>query len=123
MTAADLEDRARYLNAKHTIEHLLSHAIIPVVNENDSVAIEELKFGDNDRLSALVAGLASADLLVILTDVDGLFTGDPHAKGSTLVDLVENIGDATPGTDRVLRFWWKVVMRMWNRARPATSLP
>ncbi|MEE8311090.1 MAG: glutamate 5-kinase [Candidatus Binatia bacterium] len=94
LTAADVEDRGRYLNARHTIDHLLSHGIIPVVNENDSVAVDELKFGDNDRLSALVAGLAGADLLVILTDVDGLYTGAPSAPGSQLVDVVDDIDSA-----------------------------
>ncbi|TFH20018.1 MAG: glutamate 5-kinase [Myxococcales bacterium] len=94
LTAADIEDRGRYLNARHTIDHLLSHGIVPVVNENDSVAVDELKFGDNDRLSALVAGLAGADLLVILTDVDGLYTGAPSAPGARLVDIVDDIDAA-----------------------------
>lgn len=94
LTAADIEDRVRYLNARHTIEHLLSHGIIPVVNENDSVAVDELKFGDNDRLSALVAGLVGADLLVILTDVDGLFSGVPGSPGAELIPLVDDIDAA-----------------------------
>jgi glutamate 5-kinase len=93
LTAADLEDRARYLNAKRTLEHLLCHGIVPVVNENDSVAVEELKFGDNDRLSALVAGLASADLLIVLTDVDGLFRGGPGRPGAELIEIVNNVDD------------------------------
>ncbi len=91
LTAADIEDRVRYLNARHTIEHLLSHGIIPVVNENDSVAVDELKFGDNDRLSALVAGLVGADLLVILTDVDGLYSAAPGSPGAALIPLVDDI--------------------------------
>jgi len=94
LTAGDVEARKRYLNAKHTIDHLLSHAIIPVVNENDSVAVEELKFGDNDRLSALVAGIADADLLVILTDVDGLFAGDPRVATQPLIEVVRDADDA-----------------------------
>jgi len=94
LTASDVEDRARYLNAKHTFEHLLAHGIVPIVNENDSVAVEELKFGDNDRLSALVAGIVGADLLILCTDVDGLFTGDPRLADSVLVDVVENVDDA-----------------------------
>lgn len=91
LTAADLEHRARYLNAKHTIEHLLAHGIIPIVNENDSVAVEELKFGDNDRLSALVAGLTAAQLLVVLTDVDGVYASDPRAGEAKLLELVDDV--------------------------------
>ncbi len=93
LTASDIEDRTRYLNARHTFEHLLDHGIIPVVNENDSVVVDELKFGDNDNLAALVAGLVSADLLVILTDVDGLYSSDPRLGESELVDTVERIDD------------------------------
>ncbi len=96
VTAADMQDRTRYLNAKHTCDHLLKHGIIPVINENDSVAIDELKFGDNDRLSALVAGLIGADLLILLTDVDGLHASDPRDGQAPLVDVVEDI-------DQVLR--------------------
>ncbi len=91
LTAADIEDRARYINAKHTFERLLQHGIIPVVNENDSVAVDELKFGDNDRLSALVAGLAGADLLVILTDVAGVYSTAPGTPGAQLIDVITNI--------------------------------
>lgn len=91
LTAADLEDRTRYLNAKRTFEHLLRHGIVPIVNENDSVAIDELKFGDNDRLSALVAGLVDADLLVILSDVDGLYAGNPGEGNFPLIEIVDDI--------------------------------
>jgi glutamate 5-kinase len=94
LTAADIEDRVRYLNAKHTIDHLLRHNVVPVVNENDSVAVDELKFGDNDRLSALVAGLASADLLVLLTDVEGLYDRNPNDPAASIVGLVKNVDDA-----------------------------
>lgn len=93
LTAADIGDRTRYLNARHTMEHLLAHGVVPVVNENDSVAIDELKFGDNDRLSALVAGLMDADLLIILSDVDGVFDEDPRLGESRLREVVENIDD------------------------------
>src|SRR5438874_2560273 len=73
LTHSDLDSRIRYANAKSTLERLLAAGdIVPVINENDSVAVEELKFGDNDRLSADVAMLARADLLLILTQVDGL---------------------------------------------------
>jgi glutamate 5-kinase len=91
LTADDLRDRTRFLNAQRTFEHLLRHGVVPIVNENDSVATDELKFGDNDRLSALVAGLVGADLLVILTDVDGLYAGDPRSGDVPLVELVEDI--------------------------------
>ena len=67
LTAADLANRQRYINAKHTFQMLLGSSIIPIVNENDTVAVEEMKFGDNDHLSALVATLLEADLLVILS--------------------------------------------------------
>jgi glutamate 5-kinase len=91
LTHEDLANRKRYINARHTFEALLDAKVIPVVNENDTVAVEEMrfKFGDNDNLSALVATLISADLLVILSDVDGLHTADPAADpGATLVPVV-----------------------------------
>jgi len=91
LTAADLQNRTRYLNAKRTFEHLLRHGVVPIVNENDSVAIDELKFGDNDRLSALVAGLVDADLLVMLSDVDGLHESDPRLGQTPLVEMVDDI--------------------------------
>lgn len=94
LTASDIESRARYLNASRTIEHLLSHGVIPIVNENDSVAVEEMKFGDNDRLSALVAGLANAHLLILLTDVDGLHDGDPRSGRSRRIELVKDAESA-----------------------------
>lgn len=100
LTAADIESRARYLNAQHTLEHLLAYKIVPIVNENDSVAIDELKLGDNDRLSAMVAGLVDADLLVLLTDVEGLFTDHPKNPGAVLVDLVEEIEAASRSAGR-----------------------
>jgi len=78
LTGEDLRDRTRYLNARNTLFTLLDLGVLPIINENDTVAVEEIKFGDNDRLSALVAALMDADLLVILTDTDGLFTADPR---------------------------------------------
>jgi glutamate 5-kinase len=77
LTLGDTEERQRYLNARHTIETLLSLKAIPVVNENDTVATAEIKYGDNDRLSARVASMVSADCLVLLSDVDGLYTAPP----------------------------------------------
>lgn len=78
LTADDLRDRQRYLNARSTMLTLLRLGVVPIVNENDTVAVEEIKFGDNDGLSALVAGLVDAAMLVLLTDQDGLFTDDPR---------------------------------------------
>ncbi|SFM85918.1 glutamate 5-kinase [Thermodesulforhabdus norvegica] len=77
LTAGDLADRKRYVNAKNTIETLLEWRVIPVINENDTVAVDELKFGDNDQLSVLIAGLVNADLIINLTITDGLYTCDP----------------------------------------------
>ncbi len=74
----DLESGPRYFNARNTLETLIKMGVVPVINENDTVAVDELKFGDNDRLAALACNLVKGDLLVILTDVDGLHTGDPR---------------------------------------------
>ena len=78
VTLGDTEQRRRYINARHTIETLLELGAIPVVNENDTVATAEIKYGDNDRLSARVAGMVSADCLVLLSDIDGLYTAPPN---------------------------------------------
>jgi glutamate 5-kinase len=96
LTHEDLANRKRYINARHTLEALLQAGVIPVVNENDTVAVEEMrfKFGDNDNLSALVATLISADLLVILSDVDGLHTADPAADPAA--ELVPVVSGADP---------------------------
>ncbi|MFA6321040.1 MAG: glutamate 5-kinase [Candidatus Omnitrophota bacterium] len=85
LTQEDFNDRARYLNIKHTINNLLKHKAVPVINENDTVATEEIKCGDNDRLSSLVADVCQADLLVLLTDVDGLLDKD----GSVVREVVQ----------------------------------
>lgn len=77
LTLGDLQQRRRYLNARATLETLLDHQVVPVVNENDTVATEEIRFGDNDRLAARVAQLLGASALVLLSDVDGLYTADP----------------------------------------------
>jgi glutamate 5-kinase len=77
LTLGDTEERRRYLNARRTIETLLAHKAIPVVNENDTVATSEIRYGDNDRLSARVASMVSADCLVLLSDIDGLYTAPP----------------------------------------------
>jgi glutamate 5-kinase len=89
LTLGDTEERQRYLNARHTIETLIRLKAIPVVNENDTVATAEIKYGDNDRLSARVASMVSADCLVLLSDIDGLYTAppseDPEAKHIPIV--------------------------------------
>jgi glutamate 5-kinase len=90
LTGQDIADRARYLNARNTLVTLLRFRVLPVVNENDTVAVDEIKVGDNDNLSAHVAALIDADLLVVLTDVDGLYTGDPaHDPTARKIDTVE----------------------------------
>ncbi len=78
LTHADLADRERYLTARSTLLTLLAHKVLPVINENDTVVNDEIKFGDNDTLGALVANLVEADILVILTDQKGLYTADPR---------------------------------------------
>ncbi len=106
LTLGDTEERRRYLNARHTIETLLSLGAIPVVNENDTVATAEIKYGDNDRLSARVASMMSADCLVLLSDIDGLYTAPPHqnpdAKHIPIVtEITAEIegGAGDPGTE------------------------
>src|SRR5437867_13126561 len=94
LTAQDIGDRTRYLNARNTLTTLLGLDVLPIVNENDTVAVEEIKVGDNDNLSALVAALIDADLLVLLTDVDGLYTDDPTVNtGARKLDTVEAVTD------------------------------
>ncbi|HZE37054.1 MAG TPA: glutamate 5-kinase [Candidatus Eisenbacteria bacterium] len=92
LTAQDISDRGRYLNARNTLLALLDFGVLPVVNENDTVAVEEIKVGDNDNLAALVAHLIDADLLVLLTDVDGLYTGDPKRDPAAIrIETVEAV--------------------------------
>ncbi|MBN1993377.1 MAG: glutamate 5-kinase [Anaerolineae bacterium] len=95
LTRADLAHRTRYLNARNTLHLLLQQKVLPIINENDVVAVEEIKFGDNDTLSALVANLIDADLLIMLTDQPGLFTKDPRQDASAqLIQEVVTINDA-----------------------------
>ncbi|HTY77195.1 MAG TPA: glutamate 5-kinase [Candidatus Bathyarchaeia archaeon] len=94
LTAQDISDRGRYLNARNTLLALLDFGVLPVVNENDTVAVDEIKVGDNDNLAALVAHLVDADLLVLLTDVDGLYTADPGRDPSARrLETVEAVTD------------------------------
>ena len=86
LTHEDLSDRKRYLNARNTLQALLGYGVVPIINENDTVVTDEIKFGDNDTLGALVANLVEADALVILTDQSGLYTADPRQDaGATLI--------------------------------------
>lgn len=92
VTLGDTEERRRYLNARETLGRLLGLRAIPVINENDTVATSEIRYGDNDRLAARIATMASADLLVLLSDIDGLYTAPPHVDPTaTLVPLVPRI--------------------------------
>ena len=92
LTLGDTEERRRYLNARRTMDTLLAHNVIPVVNENDTVATTEIRYGDNDRLSARVASMMSADCLVLLSDIDGLYTAPPgKSKTATRLDVVTQI--------------------------------
>ncbi|MEW6161942.1 MAG: glutamate 5-kinase [Nitrospirota bacterium] len=92
LTRDDFSDRKRYINSKNTLTTLLSYGVIPVVNENDTVATDEIKFGDNDHLASLVAGLIEAERLIVLSDVDGLYTEDPKTHvGAKLIEYVEEI--------------------------------
>ena len=96
LTIGDLSDRQSYLNVRNTLQGLLELGVVPLLNENDVVAVDEIGavFGDNDRLSALVANLVDADLLLILTDIDGLYTADPRADPSaTLIPHVERVDE------------------------------
>ena len=104
LTHQGLADRPLFLNARHTLGTLIELGIIPIVNENDTVAVDELRFGDNDALAGQVAHLVDADLLVILSDVDGLFTEDPTTNpAASLIPLVKDIGpdiEQLAGTSR-----------------------
>ncbi len=92
VTLGDTEERRRYLNARSTIDKLLEWKSVPVINENDTVATTEIRYGDNDRLAARVASMMSADLLVLLSDIDGLYDAPPSANSSAkLIPLVERI--------------------------------
>ena len=117
LTHADLADRERYLNARSTLLTLLAHGVLPVINENDTVVNDEIKFGDNDTLGALVANLVEADALIILTDQKGLFTADPRrdpdatfvhqacAGDPTLEDMAVVLVPASVAAECSPKFW------------------
>ena len=101
LTKDDFVNRSRYLNVKNTFAALFERGIIPIINENDTVAVEEIKLGDNDNLSALVANLVEAGLLIILSDVDGLYSDDPTQNSNAkFIPLVEKI---TPQIERLAK--------------------
>src|SRR5439155_101816 len=107
LTREDLTNRARFLNSRHTLTALLGFGVVPIINENDTVAVEEIRFGDNDSLAGMVAHLVDADLLVILSDVEGLYTVDALTRrgksllpsGITAVDGEFEAGDSVACTD------------------------
>ncbi len=101
LTKDDFVNRTRYVNAKNTFSVLFEKGAVPIVNENDTVSVEEIKLGDNDNLSALVANLVEADVLIILTDIDGLFSDDPAKNpAAELIPLVEKI---TPQIEKLAK--------------------
>jgi glutamate 5-kinase len=96
LTPEDTENRRRFLNARGTLEKLLDHSVVPIINENDTVATEEIRYGDNDRLAARVAQLVMADALILLSDVDGLYTSDPGS-----FDAAEHIPEVRKITEDI----------------------
>jgi glutamate 5-kinase len=131
LTHDDLSDRQRYLNARSTLLTLLNFGIVPVINENDTVATEEIRFGDNDTLAALVANLVEAELLIILTDQQGLFTGDPTVyPDATLISeisvndsrLNNMAGDSRSGLGRGGMYTKVRAARLASRSGAATVI-
>ena len=107
MTGADFENEERHTNFDNTLNRLLEFGVLPIVNENDTIATSEIKVGDNDTLSAIVATSAKADMLILLSDIDGLYTADPHkVSDASLIPVVTEINDeirnlaGTAGTSR-----------------------
>ena len=98
LTAGDLENPAHRGNAQRAMERLLELRILPIVNENDTVATHEIRFGDNDRLASLVATLIKADVLILLSDVDALYTKPPHLPGAERIERI-SAGDPLPGVE------------------------
>ena len=99
LTREDFADRKKYINSKNTLMTLLSYCIIPVINENDTVATDEIKFGDNDNLASLVAIMIEADHLFILSDVDGLYEEDPRSNPQA--EIISSVEEITPGIERL----------------------
>ena len=95
LTIEDTEQRRRYLNARNTIHALLDLGAVPIINENDTVATQELRYGDNDRLAARVAGMVSADCLLLLSDIDGFYTSNPDTDTQGAAELIEEVSEMT----------------------------
>ena len=94
MTGADFENEERHTNFDNTLNRLLEFGVLPIINENDTIATAEIKVGDNDTLSAIIATSANADLLILLSDIDGLYTADPHKDAdASLIPVVKEIND------------------------------
>ena len=100
LTWEDIREKRRYLNAENTLRTLLSKKAVPVINENDTVSVDEIKFGDNDKLSAFVASLVSADLLIMLTDVEGLYIDNKKTIASVVLNVNSGIEKLACGTDK-----------------------
>jgi glutamate 5-kinase len=100
LTWEDIREKRRYLNAANTLHVLLNKKAVPVINENDTVSVDEIKFGDNDKLSALVASLVSADLLIMLTDVKGLYVDDKKTVAGVVKDIHAGLERMACGTDK-----------------------
>lgn len=98
LTWDDFRNKKRTKNLINTLETLLSLGVMPIINENDTIAIDEIKFGDNDTLSALVSVNLNANLLVLLSDIDGLYSGDPQSPSSEIIPCVEEV---TPGIEKL----------------------
>jgi len=99
LTREDFSIRRRFLNARNTLVSLLQFGVVPIINENDTVAVDEIKLGDNDHLAALVAGLMDADLLLLLTDTDGLYTSDP--RNDPEARLIHRVDEVTPDIEKL----------------------
>lgn len=107
LTREDINDRRRHLNARHALLTLLRYGVIPIINENDTVAVDEIKFGDNDTLAALVTGLIDADLVILLSDVDGVYDADPRTtpgarRLSVVTEITEELERAAKGPGSAL---------------------
>jgi glutamate 5-kinase len=98
LTRDDIANRLRYINAKNTLFTLMAYGVIPLINENDPIAVDEIKFGDNDMLAALAASLVEADMLVILSDVNGLYSKDPKLKRAK---LIKHVPEITPAIEKL----------------------
>ena len=109
LTREDLSNRRRYLNARNTLDAMIQYRVVPIINENDTVSTEEIRLGDNDNLSALVANVVEADLLILLTDQDGLFTADPRTDSNA--EVVREISET------------EIPQEIWKVAGGSSSAP